>query len=241
MDFIALIRALEHRDHLSDAEKAIVENLTGRRRRFGKNQEIVAQGSRPTESCLIISGLAARIQHVTDDGKRQITALHIAGDFVDLHSLLLKTMDHSVTALAPCEVLLVPHQRLIELTLKAPHLGRLFWLMTLIDAAMHRAWMASLGNRTVPAQIAHLVCEMYLRMQAVGLAGDRTFDFRVTQQELGDMLGLSTVHVNRSIRELRATGLLGWKGKTVSFPSFQKLVDYAEFDPTYLNLNKEPR
>lgn len=238
---VPLIRALERRDDLSADERVLLEQLPARTRKFSKGQEMVAQGSRPRESCLVVSGLAARVQHVGDEGRRQITALHIAGDFVDLHSLLLKVMDHSVVALANCDVVFTPHERLLDITTRTPHLGRLLWLSTLIDAAIQRAWMSSIGRRSSAAQLAHLICEMYLRMEAVGLAGELSFDFPITQHELGDTLGLSTVHANRTLQELRATGLLKWQGSLVTIADFDRLAAFADFDATYLNLSKEPR
>jgi CRP-like cAMP-binding protein len=236
-----LLRALERRDDLSADERALVERLPARRRKFARGQEMVPQGSRPRESCLLVSGLAGRVQHVGEEGKRQITALHIAGDFVDLHSMLLKVMDHDVVALADCEAVFIPHERLIDVTIRSPHLGRLLWLSTLIDAAIQRTWMSSIGRRSSAAQLAHLVCETYLRMEAVGLVRDLGFDLPITQQELGDALGISTVHANRTLQELRATGLLKWRGSRVTIVDFDRLAAFADFDATYLNLVKEPR
>lgn len=235
-----LLRYLQRRDRLSLEEQALIEALPMRPHRFRRGEEIVAQGSRPLESCLIIEGFAARLLHMAD-GKRQITAVHIPGDFVDLHGLVLKVMDHSVAAISDCRAAFVPHTAIIQLAERSPHLGRLFWMSTTIDAAIQRAWIGNLGRRSAVMHLAHLICEMYLRLEAVGLAGGNCMGFPVTQAEMSDILGLSSVHVNRVAQELRRTGLITWARGEVTILDFDRLADFAEFDPTYLNLMHEPR
>jgi CRP-like cAMP-binding protein len=202
--------------------------------------DLVREGDRPTESSLLLDGFAARYK-LLRNGRRQITALHIPGDFVDLHSFLLKKMDHGVVALTRCRVGLVPHSTLHEITETHLHLGRLLWLSTLIDAAIHREWLVAMGRRPALNQIAHLVCELFLRLQAVGLTQDKSFELPLTQAELGDVLGLSTVHVNRVIQQLRADGVITWSEKRIVIEDWSHLQQIAEFDPTFLNLENEPR
>ena len=200
----------------------------------------MSEGSRQRESCLILSGFTARAQFLSD-GRRQITAVHIAGDFVDLHALLLKVMDHSVVALRRCEAAFVPHDSLLEVIEKAPHLGRMFWLSTVIDAAIQRTWITSIGRRSPGQHIAHLLCELYLRLETVGLVRTDSFEFPPTQGDIADMLGLSVVHVNRTIQELRSSGLVRWSNNIVTIVDMERLKAFADFDPTYLNLLNEPR
>jgi len=238
--FGRLLKQLERRDRVSEEERLLVERLPVTRRSFQNGQELVQEGSRPGESCLVISGFTARAQ-LMRDGKRQFTAVHIPGDFVDLHALMLKIMDHSVVALGPCEAAFIPHASLIALIESAPHLGRLFWLSTVIDAAIQRSWITNLGRRSPSQHIAHLVCELYLRLEVVGLVEGPSFNFSATQTEVADMVGLSLVHVNRTIQELRAEQLLSWRNGTITINDFNRLVSYADFDATYLSLNKEPR
>jgi hypothetical protein len=121
------------------------------------------------------------------------------------------------------------------------HLGRLLWLSTLIDAAIHREWLVAMGRRPALNQFAHLVCELFLRLQAVGLTQGMSFELPLTQAELGDVLGLSTVHVNRVIQQLRADGLVTWSEKRIVIADWSQLQEVAEFDPTFLNLENEPR
>lgn len=238
--FQALITSLSLRDEVSSEEAALIDSLAMRRKTLRRGEELVAQHSQPAESCLVLAGFTAR-EVVLADGKRQITALHIPGDFVDLHALLLKVMDHSVVALTDCEAAYVPHRELLRVIDRAPHLGRLFWLSTVIDAAIQRAWITSSGRRSATAHLGHLICELYQRLSAAGLARDGVFSFPVAQTELADALGFSLVHVNRTLQELRATGFITWKGSTITIVDFDGLATLSQFDATYLNLIKLPR
>ncbi len=235
-----LVRSLALRDEVTPEEQALIEGMTMRRRLLRKGEELVAQHSQPSESCIVLSGFTAR-EVLLDDGKRQITALHIPGDFVDLHAFLLKVMDHSVVALTDCEAAYVPHRELLRVIERSAHLGRLLWLSTVIDGAIQRAWITSSGRRAATAHLGHLICELYLRLHAVDLARDGSFAFPVTQVELADALGFSLVHANRTLQELRATGFVRWKGSTITIVDFDGLAALSQFDPTYLNLVKLPR
>jgi CRP-like cAMP-binding protein len=238
--FERLIAGLERRDQLSDVEKATIEAFPYRMQSFQGGQELVAEGSRPSESCLVLTGFTARAQFLSD-GARQISAVHVPGDFVDLHCFLLKTMDHSVVAIRQCTAAYIPHSALREAMAASPHLGRLFWLSTLIDAAIQRAWITSLGRRTPAQHIAHLLCELHERLEPLGLVKDGSFEFPPTQTDISDMVGLSVVHVNRTIQELRAKALVAWSNQVVTIPDLERLKAFSGFDPAYLNLVKEPR
>jgi CRP-like cAMP-binding protein len=234
------IRKLERRDRLSGDEKQALEHAVGRVEEFPRDTDIVRQHARPTESALLVEGLASRYT-ILADGGRQISAVHINGDFVDLHCFLIKTMDHGVAALTPCRVAFVPHERLAFITEQHPHLGRMLWLSTLIDAAIFRQWLVSMGRRSALGQVAHFFCEHLVRHQITGTADDRSFPLPITQAELGDALGLSVVHVNRMVQELRMDGLIAWQEGRVTILDFDRLANTAEFDPTYLCLDPEPR
>lgn len=232
--------ALERRDRVSDIERSTIEELSSRRRKFSAKTDIAVAGASPRESCLMLSGFSARY-NLLGDGRRQITAVHVAGDFVDLHSLLLEKMDHSVLALTDCEVSMVPHEILREISASQPHFTRLLWLLTIIDAAAYRQWLVASGRLTSAGQIAHFICEMYLRLELVDLTSDFTFRLPMNQTELSDAMGLSVVHVNRTLQQLRSSGLIEWIGETIRILNWDGLKAIAEFDPTYLNLNPTAR
>lgn len=236
----ALVAKLEQRDRLTEEEKRALDGLVAAVVTYDKGTDLVREGERPSESKLLLDGFCGRY-NVTSAGKRQITGLHVSGDFVDLHSFVLKRMDHGVVALTSCRVGVVPHDALRRVTEAHPHLTRLLWLNTALDGALHRQAIVALGARDALGSVAHLLCEMFLRLQAVGRTDGTSFHLPLTQTVLGDALGLSTVHVNRTVQDLRARGLIVWRGESVTIEDWEGLRRVADFDPTYLNLEREPR
>jgi len=235
-----LILKLEQRDRLSEDEKRVLENAVSRVRLVEDDEDIVREGERPSESSLLLEGFAARYK-IFSNGRRQISAIHVAGDFVDLHSFLLKTMDHAVLALTPCRIATVPHAALEKITDEHPHLTRLLWLSTLIDGAIHREWLTAMGRLSATAHMAHFICELFQRLNTVGRTDGDTIQLPLTQAELGDTLGLSTVHVNRVLQELRKEELIRWQGNALTILDWERLKNVGEFTPTYLSLQQEHR
>ena len=148
-------------------------------------------------------------------------------------------MDHSVKTLTRCKVAFVPHDALAELTRRCPRVGDVLWRDTLIDAAIFREWMVGIGRRSTVTRIAHVLCEVFLRLKAVGLTHGHECEFPITQTEIGDALGLSTVHVNRSLQELRSIGLIDLRRGFLGILDWQGLKKAGEFDPVYLHLDRE--
>lgn len=235
-----LIRKLEVRDTLGPSEHAALRSAAGPAERYPAGASIVREGQPQTTSRLLAKGYVARAK-VLPDGSRQITALHIAGDFVDLHSFVLKRLDHDIVALTPVDVVAYAHQDLKRITETEPHLTRMLWLSTLMDGAIHREWLASAGRRSAIQQIAGLFCEMVMRHRLVGLTDDWSIHFPLTQIDLADVCGLSPVHVNRVVQELRETRLVQWQARKLTLLDFDRLAELARFDPAFLVLNREPR
>jgi CRP-like cAMP-binding protein len=235
-----LLLKFERRDRLSGEEQHVLEAIRSANQTLRAGDELVREGDRPSFSCLMLQGWSARVK-VLSGGQRAISALHLAGDFVDLHSLLLRPMDHSVVALTACKIAIVPHDRLKAVTERHPHLTRLLWLDTLVDAAVHREWIAGLARRSAASRLAHLFCELLLRCDAVGRVNDLSYDLPLTQAILADTLGLSTVHVNRSLQELRQDRLVSLERNRLKILNWDRLAELADFDPAYLNLSGEPR
>ena len=234
-----LVENLSLRDRISPEEIEALQKALEPPKTVAAGSDIVREHTRPLHSTLLISGFSARYSTL-EDGARQITEINVAGDFIDLHSLLMKQMDHGVVALTECVVAEAPHSGLIDITERHPHLTRLLWLDTIIDAAIHRQWLVAMGRRSGLGHLAHLVCELYLRLQAVGQTGDMSFDLPLTQATLGDALGLSTVHVSRLISELRGEGVIHWSNGQIDILDWRRLAEIAEFDPTYLRLQSDP-
>jgi CRP-like cAMP-binding protein len=233
-------RRLEQHDILADDERAALRGIIGSPEEIHPGTDIVHEGERPNRSTLLLEGIAYRYR-VMRDGRRQILALNLPGDVIDLHSFPLKVMDHSIGARSVCVVARFPHDELLRVTEAYPHLTRLLWLLTLIDGAIMREWAVGLGRRSASERMAHLICEFHLRLDAVGLDGNRSFALPISQGDLGDMLGLSVVHTNRTLQELRVAKLVSWEHGVITILDPDGLSRLADFDPTYLHLRKEPR
>ena len=233
-----LIRKLERFSPLSEAEKQAIQSAPLRLWQVASHQDIVSDRARPAEVHLIANGFACRYK-VLHDGRRQITAFLMAGDFCDLRGLLLHQMDFGVAALGPTTLAVISHERLMDIFEKHPRLAFGLWRDTMIDATIYRQWLINIGRRSAYAGIAHLLCEIWLRMQAVGLARDGSFELPMTQAEIGDALGLSTVHVNRTLQQLRADSLIEFKSNVVRVLDWQRLETSGEFDPSYLQIAPE--
>jgi CRP-like cAMP-binding protein len=231
---------LGQHDDLSNEEKAVLAETVTFGRDFEKGQDLVSTGSRPAYSTMLLDGLAARYK-VLEDGGRQFTSLQVPGDFVDLHAFLLKTMDHGIVALSPCRVMFADHSKLRTITERAPHLTRLLWLDTLVDGAIHREWIVAMGRRSKTSHLAHLICELFVRLQVVKRTSGMSFDLPLSQAEMADVLGLSVVHMNRVIGSLKKTKVITWVNHTVTILDWDQLAELAEFDLTYLSMNNEPR
>jgi CRP-like cAMP-binding protein len=233
-----LIRKLESVVKLSPEERNAIESLPVQQADIKADQDIVREGDRPSRSFLLLEGLVCTYKN-TGEGKRQIVSFHIAGDMPDLQSLHLSVLDISASTMTPCKVGFIRHEPLRELCASWPRIAAALWRGTLIDAAIFRSWMTSIGQRSAPSRIAHLMCEMIVRMRAVGLADGYTVQFPITQAEIGDALGLSVVHTNRSIQELRAQGLIFLKDGTLKALDWEGLQRAGDFDATYLHLERE--
>ncbi len=234
----ALIEKLTRRDVVSASEIAALAEVLDPPRKVDAHVDIVLEHAYAEHSILLLEGFTARYSTLSD-GRRQITEINVAGDFVDLHSLLMKQMDHGVVTLTPCVIAHAPHSRLRRLTEEHAHLTRLLWLDTIVDAAIHRQWLVAMGRRSGLGHLAHLVCELFTRLSAVGLTEGQTFNLPLTQTVLSDALGV-TVHVNRLIAELRREGLVRWSNPQVEILDWPRLSQIAEFDPTYLRLHSQP-
>jgi CRP-like cAMP-binding protein len=231
-----LIRKLRSISPLSDEEKRCLLTLPLVTRSVGPDQDIVREGDRPTDCCLVLEGFACRYK-LTAEGRRQIFSFHLPGDIPDLQSLHLEVMDHSLATLTTSKLAFIPHDRVTDMMRRCPRVGDVLWRDTLIDAAVFREWMMGIGRRSACTRIAHVLCEVLVRMKAVGLANGSECDLPVTQTELGDALGLSTVHVNRSLQELRAAGLIALRGGLLTVLNWRGLREAGEFDAAYLHLD----
>jgi len=221
---------------ISEEDVRRLEESVERTASFRTRQVIVRENVPLTQCTLVLEGFVERYKD-TAEGKRQILAIHLPGDFVDLHSYPLKRLEHSVAALTSTKVAIVPHAAVRALTETSAALTELLWRSTMIDAAVNREWIVSLGTRAADVRLAHLFCELFVRMGRIGMARGNTFPLPMTQIDLGDATGLTAVHVNRMLRRLRNNGLVEARQGEIEILDWQALQDFADFDPSYLFLD----
>ena len=231
---------LGRRDQLSEEERRVLRELPVERRHFSNGEKVVAEGPAPDGSCLLISGMTIRA-HRIGRSERVVSAIQVPGDFVDLHAFLLEHMDHDIVAVGNCVIEFVAADELRRVTREHPHLTRLLWLDTLIDAKLHRVWIALRAALRGNQRVAHLFCELHMRLAPIGLAEGARFSLPLDQRGVAEVLGYSVVHINRAVQELRAAGLLTWEDGLVHLPDPEALQRLARFDGAYLELIKVRR
>lgn len=231
---------LRLRDQISDEEEAALRAVWADSVELPAGHTFVHRGEELGYSTLLLQGLMARYKDLSD-GQRQITHIHVPGDFADLHSFTLKHLDHAVMTLSPCRIVRTPHDRLRRITETMPHLTRVLWFATALDACIHREWEVSLGRRSALERTAHLFCELQARLGIVGLSTPRGYALPITQTVLAECLGLTSVHVNRVLKDLREAGLVEFRSGQVQIHDLEGLKQIAEFDPTYLYLERRDR
>ena len=234
-DTDVMIRKLDSIAELSDRDRQALAALPLRLKDLRPDEDVVRDGDVPSVCCLLLDGFMHRYK-VLPDGKRQILALHTPGDIPDLQSLFLRHLDHNLAALSPCKVGFIAHEDLRAVMRSSPGLAEALWRDTLIDAAIFRAWITGLGRRSAHGHLAHVLCEVFTRLRAVGLTQDHACSLPFTQAELGDALGLSTVHVNRTLQALRGEGLITLERGRLTILDWKGLAETAQFDPAYLHL-----
>jgi CRP-like cAMP-binding protein len=233
------LKKLKRRVELSSEEEAAIRGVVAETRQVRADQILIRSGEALNSSLILLDGWMARSKDLAG-GERQVTELHIAGDFADLHGFTLKQLDHDVLTLSDCTVAVVPHERLEKLTEQYPRLARVYWFSTNVDAAMHRELAVSLGQRSAISRMAHLFCELYVRLETVGRATNNGYEFPLTQRELSECLGLTVVHANRTLQALRRRGLIELENRQLTIHDRRGLEGVAEFNPSYLYMKRRP-
>ena len=235
--FERTVRKFETREQLDSADRQAIYDLPYELHTVEANRYIVREGDRPTRSTLIVDGLAFR-QKVTVEGARQILSVHIPGDFVDLEGSLLRYADHNVQALTRCQVALVPRDAIVELIRSRGKVAHAMWIDTLIDGSIYREWIVNVGRRDARAAMCHLLCEFARRLEASGMGSNGGYELPMSQEQLGDALGITPVHVNRVLRELDREGLIEREKRFVRVPNWEKLRKVGGFNENYLHLDQ---
>lgn len=233
------LQRLRSRFTISAEEERVIRALSSETDEFGPDQTIVRAGQEQSDSRILLSGVVGRHKGLRN-GTRQITEISLPGDPIDLHSFTLKWLEHDIVTFSRCQVALVPHARLWEMTERHPRLALIYWFGTNLDAAIHREWELSLGRRQASSRMAHLFCELNARLEVVGLTDGNSFELPLNQTELGECLGLTAVHINRTLQQLREQGLCDLRDHRVTIHDLARLTALAEFDPAYLYLGPHP-
>ncbi|HLO20511.1 MAG TPA: Crp/Fnr family transcriptional regulator [Sphingomicrobium sp.] len=231
------LKKLRQRIDISSDEERAIRDSVAEVRRIAAGKVVIRAGEELSSSLMLIDGWMARSKDLAG-GERQVTQLHVAGDFADLHGFTLKHLDDDITTLSDCRIATVPHERIREITQEYPRLGRIFWFSTNMDAAIQRELVLSLGQRSAISRMAHLFCELYVRLGVVGKTSTDGYEFPLTQRELSECLGLTVVHANRTLQELRRRGLVELENRKLTIADRRGLEGVAEFDPSYLYLDR---
>ncbi|HVL78837.1 MAG TPA: Crp/Fnr family transcriptional regulator [Sphingomicrobium sp.] len=234
-----MARKLAYRVHLEPDDIQAILALPHVVKTIERNQFIVREREIPTHSCVMLSGFSVRSKLV-GSGDRQIVAIHMKGEMVDLQNSLLEVADHSVQALTGSKVALIPRQEIVRLSEQRPKVGRAMWIDTLVEGSICREWVTNVGRRNARTRIAHLFCEFSLRLKLAGLDRDNGYELPMTQEQIGDATGLTSVHVNRTIKALEAERLIERANpRSIHIGDWRKLADVGDFDSTYLHLRPD--
>jgi CRP-like cAMP-binding protein len=229
-----LIDRLQAVANLSAGDLDLLAEMPTMVKSFGDGAYIMRDGDKSSHCCLLLEGFLAR--HKIAGDRSQILSFHVPGDIPDLQTLHLPIMDHDLTSVGRATAAFISHDWFSRTLDRSPSLAHVFWREILIDAAIYREWIANVGARDAIARIAHLICEIEARLAAVGLVSGNTFNLPLTQRNLADACGLSNVHVNRTLQELRTRGLIVWDGRTVTILKRKDLEFVGDFQRNYLHL-----
>lgn len=230
-----MMRKLQGWSALEDDDGRALFALPFTVRQVPRGHFVVREGDKATHSCVLVSGFAYR-QKIVGNGGRQILALHVAGDMVDLQNSLLHSADHSVQALTDTTIAQIPVEEVRKLAFARPAVGMAMWYDTLVDASIHREWTTNIGRRDALERISHLLCEFGVRLENAGLGDRSRYELPMTQEEIADCVGLTPVHVNRTLRTLDRQGLIERTRRSIVIDEWAQLASLGDFDPAYLHL-----
>ncbi|PTW47914.1 CRP-like cAMP-binding protein [Sphingomonas faeni] len=232
-----MVQKLATHSRLTDDDRAVLLNLPSKVRSFEPGSYMNRDNDHSTQCIVLISGFAFR-HKISKDGKRQIVSIHLAGEVINLQSLFLEAMDHNLQALTRCSVVLIPILALRSLIFERPPIYAAFITSSMVEASIYREWILNNGRRDARARIAHLLCEFAVRSDALGINHGGIYNLPMTQEQIGDAVGLTAVHVNRTLKSLSNDGLITQSGRGVTFPDWDRLKDEAGFNTRYLHMSQ---
>ena len=234
-----MVSKLAYWHKLEAADRSALLALPHTVKSLEQHHYIIRERDRATHCCVLLAGFAIR-HKIVGGGYRQICAIHMKGEMVDLQNSLLGTADHSVQMITPGQVAMIPREEINRIAFERPSIGRAMWLDTLVDASIFREWIANVGRRDARARLAHVLCEFALRLKVAGLGEQTGYQLPMTQEQLGDATGLTSVHVNRTLKALEADGLIERiSPRSITIGDWKKLADVGDFDSNYLHLRED--
>jgi CRP-like cAMP-binding protein len=233
-----MVTKLAYWQKLDGADRDAILALPHTLKRVEQHHYVIRERDKATHSCLLLSGFAVR-HKIVAGGHRQICAIHMKGEIVDLQNSVLGTADHSVQMLTTGQIAMIPREEVIRIACERPAVGRAMWYDTLVDGSIFREWIANVGRRDARTRVAHLLCEFALRLKVAGLGDQLGYQLPMTQEQLGDATGLTAVHINRTIKQLEAEGLIDRiSPRSIHIGDWKKLANAGDFDSQYLHLNE---
>jgi len=219
---------------LEEADIAALVSATSRGRLIGTKVDLIREGDRPGPVFVMLEGWAFRYK-ILPNGARQIMAFLMPGDCCDLHVGLLAEMDHSIQTITQAEVATIEREQMDALMDMHPKIARAMYISQLVDEGTMRAWITSMGRRTSIERAAHLICELYVRAHNIGLTSSPELSLPLSQLLLADALGMTPVHLNRVLKELKLQGAMTLQRGTLVVINPEKLISIAGFDENYLH------
>jgi len=236
----AFTRKLERWEHMSDVDQGALLSISRHPVPVDRHQRLIQEGDDPRIVFLLLEGWAIRYK-VLPNGKRQIVAILLPGDLCDIHIFILDHMDHGIAMLTAGKVVKIPKDTMLAVIDGSPTIAQALWWTTLVDEAVLREWLVNIGGRDALARVAHLICELHVRMGNVGLVTDGEMHLPLTQTDLAESLGLTSIHVNRMLRQLREQGLITFKSFRLNILDLDGLIEVAGFHPGYLHGRRPKR
>ena len=230
-----MVDKLERRSRIEAEDRDALLTLPHQLRPVAAGTHLIRDGDRPEHCSILLSGFAYR-HKLTGDGGRQVLAIHVAGDFLDLQNSLLRVSDHNVQMLTDGEIALIPRDAIRSLALTRPAVGVALWTDTLVDSSIFREWVVNVGRRDAKARVAHILCEFSLRLEEAGLAEGHRYQLPMTQEQLADAVGLTSVHVNRVLRQLAEEGLISRNKRALVIEDWARMRDTGDFNERYLHI-----
>ena len=237
----ALTRRLEEYTPIADADRAELAHLCSQSTHtIPAKRDLIREGDAPRSIYVILHGWACHYR-MLENGRRQIVDFAIPGDLCDLNLFILDRMDHSICALTRLKVAEVGREVFRRVVTNFPNITTALWWVELVSKSIHREWIVNVGQRSARERIAHLLCELFLRLESVGLTDGFSCDFPLTQSEIAETTGLTSVHVNRTIQELRRDGLIVLERQRLTIPDMVALQRAGLFNPDYLHIKRLDR